>query len=290
MKNEKRLGTGLEAIFGEDLTNAIDAIQADADGHGGAHEIEVNKILPNPYQPRKEFDEVSLRELATSIAEHGVFTPILVKPMDSNYVLIAGERRLRAAKMAGLETIPSIIQDFTDEQMMEISLLENIQREDLTAIEEATSYEQLIQKLGYTQEQLGHRIGKSREHVTNILRLLKLPKEVQQKVANKTLTMGQVRPLITLNSADEMIRMANLIETEELSARQVEKLIRATKKPDDDEPKSRVLVDTALLNVQRIVQGKLQTTVKVTDSEIRIKYSDTDDLNRILEILDCLDD
>jgi len=289
MKNEKRLGTGLEAIFGEDLTNAIDAIQADAAGHGGAHEIEVDKILPNPYQPRKEFDEVSLKELANSIIEHGVFTPILVKPMDSNYVLIAGERRLRAAKMAGLETIPSIIQDFTDEQMMELSLLENIQREDLTAIEEAKSYEQLINKLGYTQEQLGQRIGKSREHVTNILRLLKLPKEVQQKVANKTLTMGQVRPLITLNSADEMIRMANIIETEELSARQVEKLIRSTKK-QHDEPKSRVLVDTSLLNVQRIVQGKLQTTVKVTDSEIRIKYSDTDDLNRILEILDCLDD
>ena len=289
MKSDRRLGTGLEAIFGEDLTSAIDAIQSDAESHGGVHEIDIDKILPNPYQPRKEFDEKALQELADSIIEHGVFTPILVKPMDTNYVLIAGERRLRAAKMANLVAIPAIIQEFSDEQMMELSLLENIQREDLTVIEEATSYDQLIRKLGYTQEQLGNRIGKSREHVTNILRLLKLPKEVQQMVSNKTLTMGQVRPLITLGSDEEMIRMANKIDSEDLSSRQVEKLIRAQKKPND-EPKSKVLVDTSLLNVQRIVQQKLQTTVKVTDSEIRIKYSDTNDLNRILELLDCLDD
>ena len=290
MKNEKRLGTGLGAIFGDDLSLAIESIQNDAQNHGGATDILVDKIVANPYQPRKEFDPKALEELAESIREHGVFTPILVKEMDSNYVLIAGERRLRAAKMANLEKIPAIIKEFTDEQMMEISLLENIQREDLTAIEEAASYEQLIKKLGYTQEQLAKRVGKSREHVANLLRLLKLPKEIQLMVSDKVLSMGQVRPLITLDSEQEMLELAYKIQKEGLSVRQVEKLVKQMKKPEFEKAKSEVLVDTGLLNVQRIMQDRLQTTVKVTDSEIRIKYIDVNDLNRILEIIDCLDD
>ncbi len=290
MKNDKRLGTGLGAIFGDDLSLAIESIQNDAQNHGGATDILVDKIVANPYQPRKEFDPKALEELAESIREHGVFTPILVKEMDSNYVLIAGERRLRAAKMANLEKIPAIIKEFTDEQMMEISLLENIQREDLTAIEEAASYEQLIKKLGYTQEQLAKRVGKSREHVANLLRLLKLPKEIQLMVSDKVLSMGQVRPLITLDSEQEMLELAYKIQKEGLSVRQVEKLVKQMKKPEFKKAKSEVLVDTGLLNVQRIMQDRLQTTVKVTDSEIRIKYVDVNDLNRILEIIDCLDD
>jgi len=290
MKNDKRLGTGLGAIFGDDLSLAIESIQNDAQNHGGATDILVDKIVANPYQPRKEFDPKALEELAESIREHGVFTPILVKEMDSNYVLIAGERRLRAAKMANLERIPAIIKEFTDEQMMEISLLENIQREDLTAIEEASSYEQLIKKLGYTQEQLAKRVGKSREHVANLMRLLKLPKEIQLMVSDKVLSMGQVRPLITLDSEQEMLELAYKIQKEGLSVRQVEKLVKQMKKPEFKKAKSEVLVDTGLLNVQRIMQDRLQTTVKVTDSEIRIKYVDVNDLNRILEIIDCLDD
>lgn len=290
MKSEKRLGTGLGAIFGDDLSLAIESIQNDAQNHGGATDILVDKIVANPYQPRKEFDPKALEELAESIREHGVFTPILVKEMDSNYVLIAGERRLRAAKMANLERIPAIIKEFTDEQMMEISLLENIQREDLTAIEEASSYEQLIKKLGYTQEQLAKRVGKSREHVANLMRLLKLPKEIQLMVSDKVLSMGQVRPLITLDSEQEMLELAYKIQKEGLSVRQVEKLVKQIKKPTFEKAKSEVLVDTGLLNVQRIMQDRLQTTVKVTDSEIRIKYVDVNDLNRILEIIDCLDD
>lgn len=290
MKGEKRLGTGLGAIFGDDLSFAIESIQSEAQANGGATEILVDKILVNPYQPRKEFDQKALEELADSIREHGVFTPILVKETDSGYVLIAGERRLRASKMANLEKIPAIIKEFTDEQMMEISLLENIQREDLTAIEEASSYDQLIHKLGYTQEQLAKRVGKSREHVANLLRLLKLPKEIQVMVSDKVLSMGQVRPLITLQSEKEMLELAYKIQKEGLSVRQVEKLVKEVKKPEFKRDKSEVLVDTGLLNVQRIMQDRLQTTVKVTDSEIRIKYVDVNDLNRILEIIDCLDD
>ena len=284
MKSEKRLGTGLGAIFGDDLSLAIESIQNDAQNHGGATDILVDKIVANPYQPRKEFDPKALEELAESIREHGVFTPILVKEMDSNYVLIAGERRLRAAKMANLERIPAIIKEFTDEQMMEISLLENIQREDLTTIEEASSYEQLIKKLGYTQEQLAKRVGKSREHVANLMRLLKLPKEIQLMVSDKVLSMGQVRPLITLDSEQEMLELAYKIQKEGLSVRQVEKLVKQIKKPTFEKAKSEVLVDTGLLNVQRIMQDRLQTTVKVTDSEIRIKYVDVNDLNRILKL------
>ncbi len=290
MKSEKRLGTGLGAIFGDDLSFAIESIQNDAQNHGGATDILVDKIVANPYQPRKEFDPKALEELAESIREHGVFTPILVKEMDSNYVLIAGERRLRAAKMANLEKIPAIIKEFTDEQMMEISLLENIQREDLTAIEEASSYEQLIKKLGYTQEQLAKRVGKSREHVANLMRLLKLPKEIQLMVSDKVLSMGQVRPLITLDSEQEMLELAYKIQKEGLSVRQVEKMVKQLKQPETENTKTEKKVDSGLLNVQRIMQDRLQTTVKVTDSEIRIKYVDVNDLNRILEIIDCLDD
>lgn len=290
MKGEKRLSTGLGAIFGDDLSLAIESIQSDAQSHGGVTEIAVEKVLVNPYQPRKEFDQKALEELADSIREHGVFTPILVKEIDSGYVLIAGERRLRAAKMAKLEKIPAVIKEFTDEQMMEISLLENIQREDLTAIEEASSYDQLIRKLGYTQEQLAKRVGKSREHVANLLRLLKLPKEIQTMVSDKVLTMGQVRPLITLDSEEDMLDLAYKIQKEGMSVRQVEKMVKQMKKPDFEKAKSEVLVDTGLLNVQRIMQERLQTTVQVSNSEIRIKYTDVNDLNRILEIIDCLDD
>jgi len=288
MAGKKKLGTGLEAIFGEDLTSAIDAIQTDAKINGGAQELDINKVLPNPYQPRREFEQKALEELSQSIAEHGVFTPVLVKSMDSNYVLIAGERRLRAAKMAGLARIPAIVKEFTDAQMMEISLMENIQREDLSVIEEAISYDKLIHALGYKQEELANRIGKSREHVSNILRLLKLPKEVQDMVSNKELSMGQVRPLITLGSKEEMLEMAYKIQQEDLSARQVEQLIRNSKK--EKTSKVKPMDNNSLKNVEQIIQKKLQTKVTVTDTEIRIKYSDVNDLNRILEVLDCLDD
>lgn len=290
---EKKLGTGLSAIFGEDyetIMDSIEDIQQDPTKHGGAEEIAIEQIMPNPYQPRQEFDETALQELADSIAQHGVFTPILVKRAEVGYILIAGERRLRASKLAGKTTIPAMIQDFTDEQMMEISLLENIQREDLTAVEEANSYRQLIQKLQYTQEELAKRIGKSREHVTNMLRLLKLPQQVQQMVSDKQLSMGQVRPLITLENEDEMIALANRIAAEDMPVRQVEKLVKERKKAPSEKPKTAPGTDSGLTNVQHLLQKRLQTTVAVQNGEIRIKYTDVDDLNRILEIMNCLDD
>ena len=201
-KNNARLGKGLSSIFGQDVSKVLDDIQ------NGDMEVErqeqskipVDEIRPNPYQPRKVFNDEALKELSSSIKQHGVFTPILVKKSIQGYDLIAGERRLRASKLAGLKDIPAIIVDFDDQEMMEIALLENIQREDLNVIEEAKAYEKLIQRLGYTQEQLAHRVGKSREHITNLLRLLKLPEDVQEYVVSKQLSMGHVRALLGLKT------------------------------------------------------------------------------------------
>ena len=170
-KSEARLGKGLAAIFGEDVSEVLEDIQQGKSDTNvsGRFEVAVEEVRPNPYQPRKSFDDARLQELAQSIRQHGVFTPILVKKSVGGYELIAGERRLRASKLAGLKKIPAILMEFDDQQMMEIALLENIQREDLNAIEEAKAYEKLIKKLGYTQEELASRIGKSREHVANTL-------------------------------------------------------------------------------------------------------------------------
>ena len=179
-KTTDRLGSGLAAIFGEDVNSVLDEIQnsSKSDQYGTKTVLNVHDIRSNPYQPRKVFDQKALEELAQSIKENGVFTPILVRKSETGYQLIAGERRLRASIIAQKDEIPAIILDFNDKQMMEISILENIQREDLNIIEEANGYNLLIEKLGYTQEQLADRLGKSRSHITNVLRLLKLPKEI----------------------------------------------------------------------------------------------------------------
>ena len=185
MPKDDHLGTGLEAIFGPDLTNIIDDIQNNsemADQYGRKVTLRIDEIRMNPYQPRHVFDETKLNELADSIREHGVFTPVLVRKSAAGYELIAGERRVKASKIAGKQEIPAIVVDFNDEQMMEISLLENIQREDLNAIEEANAYKQLMDNMGYTQEELSKKIGKSREYIANSLRLLKLPKFIQKLV------------------------------------------------------------------------------------------------------------
>ena len=227
-KNNARLGKGLSSIFGQDVSKVLDDIQ------NGDMEVErqeqskipVDEIRPNPYQPRKVFNDEALKELSSSIKQHGVFTPILVKKSIQGYDLIAGERRLRASKLAGLKDIPAIIVDFDDQEMMEIALLENIQREDLNVIEEAKAYEKLIQRLNYTQEQLAHRVGKSREHITNLLRLLKLPEDVQEYVVNKQLSMGHVRALLGLKTEAGMRKVAKQAIDQGLSVRKVEQIVK----------------------------------------------------------------
>lgn len=287
-KSNERLGSGLAAIFGEDVTSVLDEIQSGSKGdeYGTKTVLNVHDIRSNPYQPRKTFDENALNELAQSIKENGVFTPILVRKSVGGYQLIAGERRLKASIIAEKQEIPAIIMDFDDKQMMEISLLENIQREDLNIIEEANGYNMLIQNLGYTQEQLAERLGKSRTYVTNVLRLLKLPQDVLKLVEENKLTMGHVKPLITLPK-EKISEIANKAVKEGLSVRQVELL--ASEKKDNKIKKEAKATDPYIKDIQQTLTSKFSTKVKVTDNSINISYHNADELNRILEILDVIE-
>ena len=286
-KNNNRLGKGLGAIFGDDLDAVIDEISKNEKiNKGDSIQIKVDEIRPNPYQPRKKFNEEGLNELADSIKEHGVFNPILVRKSLKGYELIAGERRLRASKLAKKTEIPAIILDFDDKGMMEISLLENIQREDLSPLDEAKAYEQLIKKLNYTQETLGKRVSKSRTYITNTLRLLKLPPKVQDLLNKGKLTYGHARALLAIEDEDLMIELANRCVKENLTVRDIERLSRQEKVPKTPTKKKS---NPYLNNVRRTLEGKLNTQVEVSDKKIVIHYKNTDELNDILEILDCLD-
>jgi ParB family chromosome partitioning protein len=295
-KKHTGLGKGLTSIFGTDVEQFLDDIQnnsTEAEVPGRREvEIPVGEIRPNPYQPRKEFDPKALEELADSIRTHGIFTPLLVRKSVSGYDLIAGERRLRAAKLAGLESVPAIAVEFTEEQMMEISILENVQREDLNPIEEASAYESLVKKLGYTQEKLAERVGKSREYCANMMRLLNLPSEVQDMVVAKKLTMSHVRPLLGLKDEEEIYDAAMKVIHDHMSVREVEKYVHELNgtpkkvqkidKRDDRDPMIR--------DLETRLSEKLGTQVSVSKKNITIAYGSTDDMNRILEILHCLDE
>jgi ParB family chromosome partitioning protein len=297
MAKEKKsgLGRGLDSIFGSNVEQFLDDIQNNADTSApGRREVEVpvEDILPNPYQPRKEFDAKALNELADSIKLHGIFTPLLVRRGIKGYELIAGERRLRAAKIAGLATVPCISVDFTEEQMMEISILENVQREDLNPIEEASAYESLIKRLGYTQEKLAERVGKSREYCANMLRLLKLPQPVQQMVTDKKLSMGHVRPLLSLKDEGAMLEAAEYVEAHHMSVREVEQYVKTLQQPAAKKKKSarKGSADPMIRDLEVRMSRRLGTQVNVSPRAISIAYHDTADLNRILEILGMLEE
>ena len=284
----KKLGKGLDAIFGEDIDNFINEID-NGQSLKGSTTLKVSEIRPNPYQPRKQFDEQALKELANSIKENGVFQPVLVRKSVSGYELVAGERRLRASKLAGVKEIPVIIKDFDDKQMMEISLLENIQRKDLSPIEEASAYNQLIKKLNYTQEQLATRIGKSRANVTNLLRLLNLPEEVQELVNKGKLSYGQARALLALDKEKNIVELAKRAVKDGLSVRQLESL---TKKPapKQGEGKTAKKKNPYIEDVKERMQRKLGTKVDIDGKAIRIYYNSTRDLNGRLEKIKMIDD
>lgn len=287
--DNKKLGKGLSSIFGEDVAKVLDDIQ-NGDVQTEKQEqkkIDITQIRPNPYQPRKVFDQEALKELSDSIAQHGVFTPILVKKGIRGYDLIAGERRLRASKMAGLEEIPAIIVDFDDQQMMEIALLENIQREDLNVIEEAKAYENLINRFQYTQEQLAHRVGKSREHITNTLRLLKLPEQVQEYVVNKQLSMGHVRALLSLKDEDRILKTAQKAIDQNLSVRKVEQLVKDINNPKVPEKNPE---DIYLKDIKVKLEEFFKTNVSISNHSISIHVEDKEDMNRILEMLHLVED
>lgn len=287
MENKKRaLGRGLEDLFNSeniDYSTVEQKIYESATNEEIV-EINLNELRPNPYQPRKVFDEEALNELASSIREHGVFQPIIVKKSIKGYDIIAGERRFRASKMAGLEKIPAIVRDFTDEEMMEIALLENLQRENLNAIEEANAYKSMIEQLSLTQDELSHRVGKSRSHITNIIGLLRLPKVVQDMISDNRITMGHARALSKLNDDEEIIKLANKIVDDKLVVRDVENITS-----NDDVAKkvkvNRKPVSSEYKYIEDILRDKFDSKVSVKSKKIEISYNSVADLNRILEVL-----
>ena len=285
METKKRaLGKGLEQLFNnENLDlNSFEKTVYETATNEEIIEINLDELRANPYQPRKVFNDEALKDLSESIKEHGVFQPIIVKKSIKGYEIIAGERRVRASKLAGLTKIPAIIRNLNDEQMMEIALLENLQRENLSAIEEAIAYKSMIEKLSLTQEELSKKVGKSRSHITNNLGLLRLPVEVQAMVANNQLSMGHARVLSKLENDEKIIEMAHEIVNKKIPVRELE---QETEKEVKKVKIERKPINNDFKYVEELLREKLDTKVKIKDKKIEISFTNIADLNRILEVL-----
>jgi len=274
---KRGLGRGLGAFFapGEDEPR---------------DEIAVKAIVPNKFQPRRVFDQDALTELAQSIKQHGVIQPILVRKSLTGYELVAGERRWRAAQMAGLEVIPAVVREYTDGEMTEIALIENLQRENLNPIEEALAYKRLMDEFALTQEEVARKIGRSRPLIANTVRLLNLAPAVQEHVSRGTLTTGQVRPLLALESHELQVEAGETIIEEDLSARDAEELVRRLlKEPRTPKAKKQEPRELFLTEAEERLKMALGTQVKIKPgkmrSKIEIEYYSADDLERIIESL-----
>lgn len=287
-QKKKALGKGLEELFSSEVLD-FDTFESnimETAEENDIKEIPVSEIRPNPYQPRKTFNDEALNELAESIKNYGVFQPIIVKKGLRGYDLIAGERRLRASKIAGLTKIPAIVKEFTDDEMREISLLENIQRENLTAIELAWAYKGIIDNLDIRQEDLAQKIGKSRSHITNTLGLLNLPKSVQEMILNGDISMGHARVLSKMDDDDEVIKLADRIVHENISVHELEDISKK------DDIKKRMPINKRINNnnynysqVEDELKDILGTNVKINGKKISIYFENVNDLNRILDIM-----
>jgi ParB family transcriptional regulator, chromosome partitioning protein len=301
MSKKKALGRGLNALLSDnDTSDRLEAEIAVANAAGnntpvsGINEIAVTQIETNPFQPRTHFDEDALLELAESIRVHGIIQPITVRRLAPHqYQLISGERRFQASKLAGLERIPAYIRSADDQQMLEMALIENIQRENLNAIEIALSYQRLLTECNLKQEQLGERVGKNRATVTNYLRLLKLPPDIQIAVRDNRLTMGHARAIISVESADQQLYIFKKTLSEELSVRKVEELVREISAA---KPAVVVTSPTApsgnskeISQLQSRLSSHFSTRVMVKSDgkkgDIKIPFVSVEDLNRILDIL-----
>ena len=284
----KALGKGLEQLFSNEVIN-FENFEKDVVKSASKNdiaEIKISDIRSNPYQPRKTFDETTLQELADSIKEHGIIEPVIVKKAIKGYELVAGERRTKAAKLAGLETIPAIIKDFNDQEMMEIALIEHIQREDLNPIDEANAYQKIIELGHLTQEEFAKKFGKSRSHVTNMLGLLKLPFSVKGLVEKKELSMGHARALSKIEDADKIKQLAEKVITNNMSVRELEAEIQETKIPKrEQQDRSHETKSIRNTIYERLMREKVGTKVKITKKKIEIPYDSEKDLERILEIL-----
>lgn len=275
----KGLGKGLNAFF---------PIEEEQSEHE-IKQISIEKLKANPYQPRKIFAEKALAELASSIKEHGIVHPIVARQRGKKFEIIAGERRFRAAQLAGLTEVPVIVREMTEQQMMEIAILENLQREDLTPIEEAEAYNNLIEKLGFTQEKLAERLGKSRPHIANHIRLLNLPEDVRQLVNEGELSMGHGRTLLALKNKRLVPEVARKTVAQGLNVRQLEKYIQELNEGVSRETKSTVKKDVFVQATESQLRDYFGTNVQIKQAKdkgkIEIEFYSSNDLERILEIL-----
>ncbi|WP_064092095.1 ParB/RepB/Spo0J family partition protein [Rossellomorea aquimaris] len=277
----KGLGKGINALFANvQTTQNEETIQ----------EIKIKEIRPNPYQPRKIFDPQAIDELKESIQEHGILQPIIVRKTIKGYEIVVGERRYRAAKAAKLTEVPVVIRELNDQQMMELAVLENLQREDLTPIEEGAAYQMLIEKLKITQEELAKRLGKSRPHIANHIRLLSLPVPIQELISEEKLTMGHGRALLGLKKKNNLSMVVNRILKESLNVRQLEKIIQEMNENVSRETKKEEKrKDVFIQEQESILRERFGTTVTIKHSKkkgkIELEFFSKEDLERILELL-----
>lgn len=286
-QKNKALGRGLEQLFASEVLD-FDSFESnilDSADENDVKEINLSEIRSNPYQPRKTFNDVALHELAESIKNYGVFQPIIVKKSIKGYDLIAGERRVRASKLAGLDKIPAIIKDFSDDMMREIALLENLQRENLTAIELAWAYKGIIDSLHITQDELANKLGKSRSSITNVLGLLRLPTKVQDMILEGKISMGHARELSKLDDNELILKYAKEIVDKGLSVREVELMVKMDEVRKKN-PINRIHKDNEYKYVEKELREFFGTKVRVKDKKIEISFENANDLDRILEIID----
>ena len=294
-KVKRGLGKGLDAMIPVPENSpslSTEKTENKAEDKGSETIVKITQVEPNREQPRKNFDEDALQELADSIKQFGLLQPILVQDRKTHYEIIAGERRWRAAKLAGLKEVPVIIRDYTEQEIVEISLIENIQREDLNPIEEAQAYKRLLTEFNLKQDEVAERVSKSRTAVTNSMRLLKLCDEVQQMIIDDMLSTGHARALISIEDPEQQYIIAQKIFDEKLSVRDVEKLVKNLNKPE--KPKKEIIEDKSLEIIYQDVEEKLKqslgTKVDISSKgngsgKIEIEFYNHDDLDRIIELL-----
>ncbi|MBN2908166.1 ParB/RepB/Spo0J family partition protein [Polycladomyces sp. WAk] len=275
----KRLGKGLGALLPD-----IDVQESDA-----VNEVPLEELRPNPYQPRKHFDPEALQELVSSIKEHGIVQPIVVRKSIRGYEIVAGERRFRAAKEAGLSKVPVVVREFSDDRMMEIALIENLQREDLNPLEVAMAYQKLMTHFSLTQEELAARVGKSRPHVTNFLRLLQLPPEIQEDVSRGTLTMGHARALLGLKDRELQKKLAEKVKKEGASVRQLEEWVQHVQQVKPKKKKEKTEFHSPYKRYEELLRESLNTPVRIRQGKrkgkIEIEYYSERELERLIEFL-----
>ncbi|MFT8813152.1 ParB/RepB/Spo0J family partition protein [Oenococcus sp.] len=290
MANKRGLGRGIDALFSdEDDQKTLQAVAkvAPKDTAGQSLlQLKLSSLEVNPYQPRKIFDQTALTELAQSLKQTGLIEPLIVRKHGSSYQIIAGERRFRAAKLAGLTQVPVIEKTLSDSAMIELAIIENLQRENLNPIEEAQGINSYMKELALTQSQVAEKLGKSRAAIANTLRLLNLPEAVQQFMIDGRLAMGHARALLGLDTPAEMVALANRIVSEGLSVRQVEELVRGqSQKQSVSLTKKHSETNIYAEEIEKRLEDKFSTKVSLSKKKLEISFSDQDELNRILEIL-----